>query len=307
MVPGNRTAVAESHWELRPVVCPVCGSARAKRIGFRGGAAHHAGMGIMTPIVRCRRCHLIYPNPTPFPRDHSHYSDAAGYFAVDPFDEGRISAFRSTIEHAANLLSRPSGRMLDIGCGCGEALVAASRIGWEALGVEPSEDFARIGQQEYGLDIRIGRIEDLSIPASTFDLILLAGVLEHVYDPVALLGHARAALVPGGLLYLDVPNERSLFHACARMANRARGRDWSVCLSPTFPPYHVSGFSSRSLRTALDRAGFATVELRSYPIDFAAAPRVPNWAGLCLKPTERVAVRLRRSAGLVGWARRRDP
>lgn len=40
-----------------------------------------------------------------------------------------------------------------------------------------------------------------------------------------------------------------------------RDRDWAMNLSPTFPPYHVVGFTPKSLRRALRATGFEVVEL----------------------------------------------
>lgn len=43
---------------------------------------------------------------------------------------------------------------------------------------------------------------------------------------------------------------------------RARGTDWAVNLSPTFPPYHVVGFCPMSLRQLLEREGFRPVQFQ---------------------------------------------
>ncbi len=37
---------------------------------------------------------------------------------------------------------------------------------------------------------------------------------------------------------------------------KARGRDWSINLSPTFSPFHVVGFSPSSLKKVLASQGF---------------------------------------------------
>ena len=55
-------------FEFREIVCPVCGADNTRQLGFRGGDAHHAGLGVRTTIVRCLECTHQYPNPMPFPR-----------------------------------------------------------------------------------------------------------------------------------------------------------------------------------------------------------------------------------------------
>ncbi len=55
-------------------------------------------------------------------------------------------------------------------------------------------------------------------------------------------------LKPGGILYADVPNEEGLYARFGNMYQRARGRDWVVNLSRTVSPFHVFGYSPRSLK-----------------------------------------------------------
>src|SRR5437763_11287266 len=90
---------------------------------------------------------------------------------------------------------------------------------------------------------------------------MFAAVLEHLYRPMEVLRRARRALTDDGVIFIDVPNEDSLALAAGNLYMRARGRDWAVNLSPTFPPYHVVGFTPPSLRRALGAAGFEVIEL----------------------------------------------
>ncbi len=53
---------------------------------------------------------------------------------------------------------------------------------------------------------------------------------------------------------------------------RLRGRPWAVNLSPTFPPYHVVGFCSRSLRYLAVDIGFEVLELRTHRCRNELAP-----------------------------------
>jgi SAM-dependent methyltransferase len=157
--------------------------------------------------MQCRSCGLIYANPMPFPRDHSHYDEAPGYFGEVDTD-AKIRAF-------ATLLARVTqrrgcaGRMIDIGCGRGESLVAAQESGWDAVGVEPSARFAEAGRRELRVDIDHGHIDERTYAPHSFDLVLLSGVLEHVYAPMHLLELARGLLADGGILYVDVPTKQA--------------------------------------------------------------------------------------------------
>ncbi|MCW2990131.1 MAG: SAM-dependent methyltransferase [Solirubrobacterales bacterium] len=296
------TATAEdaaAQWRLEPAACPVCEEPRARFLGYRGGWAHHAGAGVAVAVVRCVSCGTIYPNPAPKPVDHSHYDDAEDYFGSGGGDDGEaIASFGENLQRAEAILGR-RGALLDVGCGLGLALVAAERRGWEAVGVEPSITFADEGRRRFGVDIRDGFFEPDSFPASSFDVVVLSGVLEHVFDPVGLLRQAGAVLRPGGLVYIDVPNESGWMQSAADLYLRLRRRSVTVALSPTFAPFHVVGFSRGSLGVAIERAGMRAEEIRSYPLDYRGM-REP--AGRLATLVDRLMAGAGRSGGLVGWA-----
>jgi SAM-dependent methyltransferase len=282
-----------SHWHFREVGCPGCGSDRARFAGWRGGDAHVRGLGQKTRIVRCRDCGLLYPNPTPFPTDHSHYSDAEAYFASKEDAATRIEGFRRLMRETADYGGVPP--LLDIGCGRGEALVAARDLGWEARGIEPSPEFAKAGAEAFDVEIEVGTFADQH-PPDSFGLVLLAGVLEHVYDPGDMVRRVHRVLRPGGLIVIDVPNEQSLMHYLARAAFLATGRNWTLSLAPTFEPFHVNGFSARSLSHTLRGGGFEPVKMKGYPM---------RWIGGRVGyAVERVTAPRRLSAGLLAWGRK---
>jgi SAM-dependent methyltransferase len=296
--------LAESHWQLRELPCPLCGSHRRKRVGERGGSAHWRGEGVRVSIARCSDCGCLYPFPAALPRDHSHYSNADGYFAEPPTG-AKIDAFANLLRRATELRGGERGAMLDIGAGCGEALVAAGHVGWDSAGIEPSEEFVRLGRERFGVEITQGYLEDVRFEDESFDLILFAGVLEHVYEPLKLIKEARRLLRPGGLVYIDVPNEGSLFNAVSRLALRLSGRDWSVALAPTFPPFHVVGFTPKSLRRALARFGMRPLSFRTYPIAFEST-RLPTGVKGAAALIERLAAAMHAGAGIEAWVARVD-
>jgi SAM-dependent methyltransferase len=261
--------------------------------GWRGGEAHVRRRGEKSRVVRCRGCGLLFTDPVRTAGGHPRYDDPDEYFSDQAQPEARVAEFVSLIQDSV----RHGGRepMLDIGCGRGESLVAAGSLGWDARGVEPSSEFAEVGARRLGVEIDIGTVEG-RYEDSSFGLVLLAGVLEHVYGPATLLREVHRLLQPGGVLYVDVPNERSLLHRCARATFLATGRNWTLSLSPTFPPYHVVGWSPGSLRAALERAGLEVLDIRGYPL---------RWIGGKLGyAVERTTARVRLSAGLLAWARR---
>jgi 2-polyprenyl-3-methyl-5-hydroxy-6-metoxy-1,4-benzoquinol methylase len=145
--------------------------------------------------------------------------------------------------------------MLEVGCGRGEFLIGAARQGWKVRGVEMTKGFASAAISS-GLEVECAPILDCKALDDEYDSLLMVAVLEHLYDPLQTLRRLWRSLRPGGLLFVEVPNELSLEMRLGNAYMKVRGRDWVVNLSPTFSPYHVVGWSRRSLTSALTMAGF---------------------------------------------------
>ena len=96
----------------------------------------------------------------------------------------------------------------------------------------------------------------------TFDAVVLNAVIEHVHDPDSLLRNVAAVVSPGGLVYIDTPRDPNLLTWVGNSANRALGRDWVYNLSPTWPPYHLFGFTPRSVTALLNKHRFQVESIR---------------------------------------------
>lgn len=245
--------------------CPTCQIEPTKFIGKRGGQSHREGLGIETDVWECGKCGLIFPNPMPYPAaglgQHYHV-DADEYFQIHDREE-RIEGAKELLRQAEKLLGR-KGRLLDVGVGRGEMLIAARELGWESEGVEPSQTFAEYAERQTGAKIWREPIEDSDISDEQFDAVMLSAVLEHLYNPNAVIGKISRILKPGGLLFLDVPNEKGLYFRVGNLYQQIRGRKWCVNLAPTFSPFHVFGFSPRSLRTLLTKHGLEPAMWKVY-------------------------------------------
>jgi len=107
-------------------------------------------------------------------------------------------------------------RALDVGCGYGGMLIVFAEQGAEAVGVEISEERARVGKkrlQDLGLEVDY-RLDDICEPGiqqrlGTFDVIVVQDVLEHVLDPGQTIRMLCSLLRPGGVIYAQVGNKYS--------------------------------------------------------------------------------------------------
>ena len=253
-----------SAFENREMACSVCGSESRKHLGWRGGEAHHGGLGLKTEIVRCNSCTHIYPNPMPIPTGSlgDMYDDPDEYFSSHDVEDKKTNASELMRIFERKLGRR--GRLLDVGCGRGELLWAAREAGWEFEGVDPSSAHLEWARLNLGIQGRAGTIEAANFPDDHFDAVTMGGVIEHLFDPHHTLEEAWRVLKPGGLFYCDAPNEDGLYSRIGNLYFRAQLRDWVVNLAPTFPPYHVQGFNPASLQRLLKRVGFQLEEFTIY-------------------------------------------
>jgi SAM-dependent methyltransferase len=138
---------------------------------------------------------------------------------------------------------RPSS-LLEAGPAGGFFLEAARRAGISVAGVEVSAVAARFAREQLGVPVRQGCFE-ATVQTVPVQAVCAFHVLEHVEDPRLFLEAARAALVPGGWLALEVPN-------IASAAARRLGSAWPGLQ----PQYHRWHFTPRSLAQMVTAAGF---------------------------------------------------
>jgi SAM-dependent methyltransferase len=234
------------------IPCAICGGAETRPLLDKMGYQ----------IARCVRCGLVYANPrAPQATILARYSST--YFWQEYLPslgvvDGTFDLAQFDLRHKALLdmmaAEARGRRLLEVGCGAGFFLKAAQRAGWQVEGIELSDEASRFAIERLHLPIRRERAEEAPIPPGSFDGAAMFDVIEHLFDPAAVVGAIARALVPGGTLVISTPN----FDAASRFA---LGHDWAV-LSPI---EHVYYFTEDSLRRLLNAAGFSTVRfVRTY-------------------------------------------
>ena len=186
----------------------------------------------------------------------SHYNHAHGYRLAGSLPGGWMlfSASRWRAARAGQFIRHLPGpergaRLLDVGCGDGGFLRLARALGYDASGIEFDPAAAALAEG-HGFEVFVGGVEVAPVMPASIDQITLSHVVEHLYDPVAMLGRMRDWLKPGGRLWLQTPNTDST-------GAQAFGADWRGLE----PPRHLVMFNAVSLRRALERAGFVAIEL----------------------------------------------
>ncbi len=111
------------------------------------------------------------------------------------------------------LFDKPSGKVLDIGCGPGVIVADLLARGCTVYGVDPSTSMVRRCQERFGsrpdAHFSVGAVEQLGFPDRTFDAVVCIGVIERASDNQTALREMARVLKPGGSLLVSVPNRYS--------------------------------------------------------------------------------------------------
>lgn len=148
-------------------------------------------------------------------------------------------------------------RLLDVGAHVGRLMHLAERSGWQAEGIELNPRTSAFAARKTGLPVHRVNAHSLAREAKRYDAVTLLDVLEHIPDPVRLLAGLRELLETRGWIAVKVPcGPAQLLKE--RIRSRARrGRRVSVADNLV----HINHFSVSSLRLALERAGYRSINI----------------------------------------------
>ncbi len=146
---------------------------------------------------------------------------------------------------------RGAGRLLDVGCNEGRGLSLYAQNGFEVEGLELNESAAALARQR-GFRVHTAPLGQFR-PLEPFDVVVLANVLEHAWDPVAMLAAVRRLLRPGGEVWISCPNAASRWR---RVFGRA-WINWHV-------PFHLWHFSSKTLQELLASANYSIIDMKTF-------------------------------------------
>ena len=147
-------------------------------------------------------------------------------------------------------------RVLDIGCRDG-ALTKFFAEGNTVLGIDIDTEALVRARDILGIETRYVDLNgEWPIEDGSFDAVVAAEILEHLYYPEAVIDKVSRVLAPDGVFSGSVPNAFSL-------ANRFRYVLKQKKHTPLEDPTHINHFTVAELRRLL-RARFSRVEIIGY-------------------------------------------
>jgi SAM-dependent methyltransferase len=237
---------------MTKITCPVCGSDSARVA--RKETAHS--------FLICNDCGAHYTE--------THASTAAPQELFDNYGwtqhyskmyESYLPLIQHSLEQKLRVCEQMTGRrpktMLDVGCGNGLYTEVGVKMGLSVIGTEVDESSAEVGRRR-GLDIRIGKLEDLDIPEK-FDFVHIKTVVHLCPEPVIMLRSATEKLAKDGILYVDASHQDGIASRIRRTFSHDPARYGQL-----IPPRHCVSYTRRAFQTLLTRSNLATGRIFTY-------------------------------------------
>ncbi|HWJ34471.1 MAG TPA: class I SAM-dependent methyltransferase [Steroidobacteraceae bacterium] len=185
------------------------------------------------------------------------------YLDVESADVAEAYHTAGRADLAAMFTNTPA-LVLDVGCAAGStaALIRQRFPGSRAWGIEMNRAAANMARQK--LDkVLVGKFEDFDleregIEKGTLDAVLLADVLEHMYNPWDVLVKLRPLMSPTGQLVLSIPNVRNLL----LMDELSKG-NWTYAGAGLLDITHIRFFTLREILKLCRETGFRVISTQN--------------------------------------------
>lgn len=154
------------------------------------------------------------------------------------------------------LIDRNGLRVLDVACASGYLGERIKKAGNYVAGLEISEAAAQKARQVLDA-VFVGDIQDdwpAELRSGGYDLIVMAEILEHVFDPAAVLRRAHEALKDSGSIIITTPN----FLAWKNRAKFLFGK-FAYTDQGIFDFGHIRWFTWKNLKILLAESGLKLI------------------------------------------------
>jgi SAM-dependent methyltransferase len=249
-------------------LCPICNENNFNRVGKPKVTSKTAEM--LTEdytVVQCVSCGFCFVHPKiKFSQDDwqklydEEYFEPMTHWHRRNREKNRKERFDKLNRFANTTIKN----FLDLGCGEGYALLEAESRGWQSNGIDISDNRVKEAKKK-NIYFEQTDLISANFPSETFDCIYVDSVLEHILNPMEYLGELYRILSKGGIIYIGVPNENSLFNYILKIMYSLTGRQGeSPKIKPFVAPFHVGGFTQQSLHIAIKQSGFSIKLFRNF-------------------------------------------
>lgn len=162
-------------------------------------------------LLQCDSCGLILTNPVPNEAEIEKYYNSPDYLSHKSKTQNLTSLVYNSLRKInirnkySFVKSFKTGKsILDYGCGSGQLLHYFLKNGWKIQGVEPNADAREIASKLNNIKI-LNNSEISELQKSSFDVITLWHVLEHIHNLNEVMNNLVSLLKQSGILIIAVP------------------------------------------------------------------------------------------------------
>jgi 2-polyprenyl-3-methyl-5-hydroxy-6-metoxy-1,4-benzoquinol methylase len=220
--------------------------------------------GEQYPLLKCAACGFRMTGLVPEAAAIGRYYRSEEYVSHSNTREGftnrvyhlvRTIMLERKFKLVAKSSGQPTGSLLDIGAGTGYFLQSMLKKGWKITGTEKSESARKFSAEKWG----IGLLPEeglWSLPESSFDVITLWHVMEHLYDLEKYWEKLSGLIKPAGCLVIALPNPSS-----------ADAGHYSEHWAAWDVPRHLWHFSPQNIQQIAEKYGFIIQSTYRMPFD----------------------------------------
>lgn len=202
---------------------------------------------------------MVNPQPTPEVLasyyDERYYGKGTTKFIPIITWLRQISVLKK-VRKISSFYAHQTGKVIDIGCADGAFLFNIKKRKWDVYGSEHSASFATSPYLR-DINVHIGDIDRLKADDSSFDVVTLWHVFEHLADPNRYLKEINRILKPNGLLVITLPN-------IASWQSRLFKAQWFHLDAPR----HLFNFSPTTLQALLEKNDFTIQRIEHFSLEY---------------------------------------
>jgi 2-polyprenyl-3-methyl-5-hydroxy-6-metoxy-1,4-benzoquinol methylase len=256
---------------MNGVPCPICDSQRVKAVAI----IEPEGLDDHYRALRCASCGVLFSHPRPSASqdvlqtiyDHSYTTAQQRGSDRDTHEQILYEATNRQMDLVEARVAK--GTALNIGAMDIGSLVLRDR-GRDVDVIDVSEHAAQIAAERWGLQVIVGKIEDVQLQRRHYDFVKVGHVIEHLQDPAYVLAKLHASMKDDGIILIDTDNAlgmrsrieysmRSLVgeRLASSIVRRVMGKNSRKRYGRLAPPVHLFTFTPTSLTGLLRRSGFS--------------------------------------------------
>jgi len=165
----------------------------------------------------CKNCGFVYVSPVVGDDELRDYYTYMSLYECATHNgsvqQERIYRYHSLFDFIHDYIKKNQlelSYVLDIGCSTGYLLSLFKKNGYNVLGVDPSPKCKEIALKKYGINLKTGAFDNITLQNEKYDVVILSHVLEHIVDLSGFVLKMRSILSTEGIVYIEVPDVHNI-------------------------------------------------------------------------------------------------